>query len=244
MQTIIFIFLSLFYLKAAEIDTQALANKVIELRKEVELLNDEYKAEREKVLSELKSLSIQKAELASNIRNEEIRKKQLTEKIKKLKTELEQSSVESKELEPIVLAAMNDLQSWVESSLPFKSKERLASINELKTRIQQKEISIIKAANQLWSLIEDEKRLAKETSLHKQSLPIDGKMQLCEVAKVGMFFLYFKAENGAIGMAVKDKGQWTFQSFQNQSQKQQTLAFFESLKKQIRQGFFEIPSTI
>ncbi len=228
----------------AKPDTQSLSKKVIELRKEVELLNDEYKTEREKVLSELKALSIQKAELASNIRNEEIRRKQLVDKVAKLKKEINDSSIESDELSPVITQTISELKIWVKSSLPFKQKERLDSLQALEQRLEKKEVSVIKAANELWALIEDEKRLAQETSVHKQSIPIGEKMHLAEVVKVGMMFLYFKAENGQLGMAQKEAETWVYKPFQNQEKQKQTLAFFESLKKQIRQGYFELPTEI
>jgi uncharacterized protein YlxW (UPF0749 family) len=228
----------------AKVDTQVLSKKVIELRQEVELLNDEYKTEREKVLSELKALSIQKAELAANIRNEEIRKKQLDDKVAQLKKELGASSIESEALEPVLQRTLQDLEKWVQQSLPFKQKERLASLDQLRQRLAKREVSPVKGANELWALIEDEKRLARETSLHKQSLPINGQLHLAEVVKLGMLFLYFKTEQGDVGMAVSEQGQWTYKIFQQASQQKQTLAFFQSLKKQIRQGFFQIPTQI
>ena len=228
----------------ANTNTKALSTKVIELRKEVELLNDEYKTEREKVLNELKSLSIQKAELASNIRNEEIRKKQLIEKIDKLKKDIGQSSIESKELEPVIEKTLAELEAWVEGSLPFKQSERLATIKTLKDRIAKKEVSIIKAANQLFALIEDEKRLGRETSLHRQTIPVNGKMQLAEVVKVGMLLMYFKTEKGDVGLVTKGSQGWVYSPFVSEAKQTQTIAFFESLKKQIRQGYFELPTSI
>ncbi len=228
----------------SQASTQELSAKVIELRKEVELLNDEYKTEREKVLNDIKVLSIQKAELASNLRNEEIREKQLLEKMNKLKKEIGESSIESQELRPLIQQTAQSLAVWVEASLPFKQKERLASIQSLQDKMQKNEISVLKAANQLWALIEDEKRLARETSLHRQSIPVDGKMHLAEVVKVGMLFLYFKTDSGQVGMALKDQSGWLYRSFEQTAKQEKTLAFFESLKKQIRQGAFEIPTTI
>ena len=225
-------------------NTQKLSAKVIELRKEVELFNDEYKTEREKVLSEIKSLSVQKAELASNIRNEEIRKKQFEDKISQLRKEIEGSSVESKDLDPVVGKALDDLEAWISKSLPFKKQERLDSVATLRKRLEKNEITPMKAANQIWALVEDEKRLARETSLHKQTIPIDGEMHLSEVVKVGMNFLYFKTDQGAVGMAVRENEGWTYKTFKQEQKQSKTVAFFESLKKQIRQGYFEIPTEI
>lgn len=228
----------------ATVQTEALAKKVIELRQEVEILNDDYKTEREKVVGELKGLSIQKAELDSNVRNEEIRKKQLQEKLAKLKKEINDSSIESKELKPVVEQTIALLRSYITASLPFKKNERLQSLHRLAEKLEKNEISAVKASNQLWSMIEDERRLARETSLQKQTIVMGKKMKLAEVVKVGMMFLYFKTADGQVGMAKKQGDAWIYHAFQNESKEHQTLAFFESLKKQIRQGYFEIPTEI
>ncbi len=228
----------------ADSDYQMLSKQVIELRKEVEIINDEYKSEREKALSEIKALSIQKAELASNIRNEEIRKKQFSDKISQLRKQITDSSVESDKLEPLVQQTMESLVEWVQNSLPFKKEERLETIDSLKQRLKRKEVTSMKVANNLWALIEDEKRLARETSLHKQTIPIEGKMHLAEIVKVGMLFLYFKTDQGKVGMAEKVDNEWVYKTFDDETKELNTLTFFESLKKQIRQGYFEIPTRV
>lgn len=225
-------------------NVEALAGKVIKLRKEVELLNDEYKTEREKALNDLKALSIQKAELESNIRSEDVREKQLSEKISNYKKELKQTSLESKELTPVLVRTMTSLKEYISQSLPFKQKERLEAVETLGNRLEKGEVTPIKASNQLWSIIEDEKRLSKETSVHKQTIPINGKMNLAEVVKVGMLFLYFKSDDGKIGMAQQKQGVWSFETFSEESQQKQTLAFLQSIKKQIRQGEFQLPAGI
>lgn len=226
------------------VDPQTLATKVIELRKEVEILNDEYKTEREKVLSDLKALSVQKAELAANVRNEEIRKEQMSAKIVKYKKEMEETSLENDKLQPLLLKTIEGLKSNINNSLPFKQGERVEAVTAIEERIKNKEISAINATNQIWALIEDEKRLARETSLHKQTITLDDKTQLAEVAKVGMLFLYFKTDNGQVGIATRANDQWNYQAFADGAQKKQVVAFFESFKKQIRQGYFEIPTSI
>lgn len=228
--------------EAQAVDTKLLSEKVIKLRQEVELLNDEYKTEREKVLNKMKALSIQNAELSSNIRNEQLRKEQLQEKIGQLKKEMDENSVESGELELILTETIGKLRSYIETSLPFKKQERIESVNKLSERLLKKEVSVTKGANLLWAMIEDERRLAGETSLHKQTIPMNGKMQLAEVIKVGMLFLYFKTEAGEVGLAQKKQGQWVYKTFHDQKKEEQTLAFMDSLKKQIRQGYFEIPT--
>ena len=93
-------------------------------------------------------------------------------------------------------------------------------------------------------MIEDERRLARETTIHKQTISINGKMNLAEVVKVGMLFLYFKSDDGKVGMAKKTGDQWNFQTFENEDQKTKTIAFLQSIKKQIRQGYFALPTEL
>ena len=45
-------------------------------------------------------------------------------------------------------------------------------------------------------------------------------------------------------MAQKQGDQWSYLVFKNEDKQRQTLALFESMKKQIRQGYFEIPTEI
>ncbi|MCB0379279.1 MAG: DUF3450 family protein [Bdellovibrionales bacterium] len=223
---------------------EKLAQKVIELRQEVELLNDEYKSEREKILNELKALSVQKAELESNLRSEDVRSQQLAKRRLELKNEIEKDAVRSKTLEPLVAKTLGELRQYVESSLPFQKEQRLESLDQLQQKIDKKEITATRAASQLWSLIEDERRLARETTLNKQTIEIQGQRSLAQVAKLGMLFLYFQTDDGQVGMAKRRNNEWVFEAFSDQNQKTQTIAFLESLKKQIRQGYFSLPVEI
>lgn len=228
----------------ATVDTQKLSSRVIELRKEVELINDQYKLEREAILNEMKVLSVQKAELVSNIRSEELRQEQLNEKVATLRKSIRESSVESAELEPVLTGAIEKLKSYINQSLPIKTQERQASLDKLTKSFEKNEISVVKATNQLWSLYEDEKRLARETSLHKQTIPIGEKLHLAEVVKVGMLFLYFRTDQGDVGLAERDGENWRYRVFTQPTQQEKVLTLVESLKRQIRQGYFEIPTRI
>ena len=224
--------------------TEQWAKRVIELRAKVELLNEEYKNKKEEAQNEIRSLALQKTELENNIRSEKLRAKQFQDKLKSLRSSLKDESVESQALLPVVNKSLDYLLSYVSSSLPFKKDERIGALKSLRSQIQKKEISAVKASQRLWSLVEDEKRLAKETSLHKQTIELSGTRRLAEVAKVGMLFLYFKTDDEVYGMAKKVNDQWTFIPFRSEEKKKQTLVFMDSLKKQIRQGFFDLPTEI
>ena len=179
MKNFLIIFSLLFGAQALGVqDVEPMAKKVIELRQEVELLNEDYKSRREEIVNKLKALTVQKAELESNIRSENVRKKQLNEKIGGLKSQINEDTVISNEIVETFKKGIEQLRASINGSLPFKKNERLQALNDLENKIKAKEISAIRAANVLWTLFEDERRLARETNLFKQTIEVDGKMLL------------------------------------------------------------------
>ena len=89
--------------------------------------------------------------------------------------------------------------------------------------------------------VQDEIRLTKENGLFRQTIHINGSDQLAEVVKLGMMSLYFKTDDGKFGQAIKQDNQWTFLSLNDANSKQALNQLFESMKKQIRVGYFQLP---
>lgn len=225
--------------------TAQMADKVVELRQEVETLNERYQTEKEKVYNDLKVIGARKAELESNIQSDRLRNKQLSTKIQAIKTSINQTAAFSGDLLPLFNKNIASLRDSVQSTLPFKTADRLKSIDQLKQKVDKKEISVAKGMARLWSLLEDEKRLARENSLEKQIIHVNGKDQLAQVAKLGMMALYFSTEDGHFGQAVQSgEGAWSFKTYDDGGQIKQVKNLITSLKKQIRTGYFEVPVSI
>lgn len=220
---------------------EEMAQKIVELRETVELLNSEYETKKETVFNDLKSLASQKAEMEARIREEELREKQINLKIAELKKSISEVTALGSSLSPLVLETLDDQTSYIENSLPFKQSERHEALELLKGKIKTSETSPVKAALQLWSLQEDERRLASDISLSKQTLEVDGKSYLADVAKVGMMFLYFQLDDGRAGQAVRGQNGWNYQVFQSTDDTQRIYELMGSIKKQIRTGAFELP---
>jgi hypothetical protein len=64
------------------------------------------------------------------------------------------------------------------------------------------------------------------------------------VAKVGAVMLFFRTADGRVGAARYGSGGWRFEAFEDEVQQKQVLAYFDSLGKQIRQGWFELPNVL
>lgn len=256
----------------------SMVEQIIEMRQEVELLNTEYKAEKEVLLNDIRSLGSQKAELESQIRREEVRKKQLRASLAQHKAVIEEKNLESMKLKPLVEEHLEKLQQWVQGALPVKVKVRAQALEQLKQELQSKKISYLQGAHRVWSFYQDELRFARETQVswenieiannHSTELPsraktistptLGRKVQRASVAKVGSVVAFFKTENGDVGRAFYRKGtmtqkgqqvprnsQWIFvKSKKSAPERALILSFFDSLKKQIRQGPFELPLSL
>lgn len=224
--------------------TSELAEQVIETRQNVETLNEQYETEKEKIYNDLKTIGVKKAELEANIQTDRLRNQQIANKISSIKQSIKETSAFSEDLMPLYEKYSENLKKHIEASLPFKKTERLESLNRLNEKVKQEEVSLSKALTQLWSMVEDEKRMARENSLEKQIITINGKEQLAQVARLGMMMMYFTTENGEVGQVVKNNNQWKFKAYTQSQDKEQVKELILALKKQIRTGYFEVPANI
>lgn len=239
MKFILILLLSVGNLAIASVEdnSEDYANRIIKLRQEVESLNLDYESKRESFLTELKSLSLQKADMETQIRHEELKKKNLIEKISAYQKVIGDVSTLNSTLKPMIQAELDKLLNFIQSSLPVKSKERSAAVNQLKTKLSQNEISALMALKSLWSLVEDEKRFSSETLLLKQSVSVGGQKYYAEVAKYGSQLLYFRLPDGRVGKYKANE----FIIFNSPEKSIQAEQLFVNLKRQIKEGEVVFP---
>ena len=96
--------------------------------------------------------------------------------------------------------------------------------------------------NRLWSFYEDELRLTRENALYSQIIPLEGDRVLADVAKLGTVALYFQTRDERVGQAVRNGNNWQFIAIEDRADQQQIEVLFDSLQKQIRTGYFELPN--
>jgi hypothetical protein len=225
----------------AQTDADALAQGLIRLRGEVEQLNGELELLREEQRSALASLNAQKAELSAAAERQQLAAREAREKLARQQAEKADSGASAERLSPILLAAAEALAAQVRAGLPFKTEERLGEIEAFRTQLLNGTLSPQRAVNRLWAFYEDEFRLTRENGLHAQTIALGEERVLADVAKLGSMALYFQTPDGRLGQARRDGATWNFVPFEEEAQRKQVAALFESLRKQIRQGYFELP---
>jgi hypothetical protein len=229
---------------AADGDVQALAKRLAELRAEVEELSGEVDSKKAEIDAKLRSVRSQKADLEMQIQREETRLEQLRQAVDKHRERIEASKKTEKDLEPATAAAIAQVRATVAHSLPFKRSERLAEIDKLDRQLGEGLISPQKATSRLWQFVEDELRLARENGLYRQVVEVDGEEVLADVARVGMVAIYFKTEDGRFGVARQTDGGWAWNTLSGEQSSKQVRHLFDSFKKNIRVGYFEIPNAL
>lgn len=222
----------------------ALAESLIKLRAEVEQLNNDVELTRQESRSQMASLSAQKAELSAAVGRSELNVRKLREDLAKREAEASAAGVAGDALKPVLLAAIDGLRRQIASGIPFKQAERLAEIDELKRQVEAGTLAPPRGANRLWAFYEDEFRITRENGIYSQTITLDGEEVLADVAKVGSMMLFFKLGDGRVGTVRRAGSEWRFEGLDDPEDQKRVLAYFDSLSKQIRQGWFELPGSV
>ncbi|HET6604945.1 MAG TPA: DUF3450 family protein [Xanthomonadaceae bacterium] len=226
---------------AAAEPADELALRLISLRSEVEQLNTELTLLREEQRASLAGLNARKAELEASVERQRLSGREIAGKLQAAQDGLGEAGTAGQALVPQLLAAAAALRTHVEAGLPFKREERVSDLDQFTTQLRNGTLSPERAVNRLWAFYEDEFRMTRENGLHSQTIELDGERVLAEIAKLGNMVLYCRTRDGRIGQAVGTGGDWRFEQLTDGGDRARVEAVFDSLRKQIRQGYFELP---
>jgi len=222
-----------------------LAKSLAKVRGEVETLQMQLDLEKEKHGSRMSALNSQLADLSVEERRQKLSIEKLQHSIEKLGVTAKQAEQSGENLKPVLLAALGEYRLHIQTGFPFKMEDRIKAIDDLENNLINQQIDPNKAVNQTWSLIEDEIRLSKENGIYQQTIMLNGEKVLVDIAKLGTVFLFFQTKDNQGGMARKlAQGGWKFEIVDNTDDKERIRNLFDSLKKQIRQGYFELPNPL
>lgn len=228
-------------LPARAADADDLSQGLIRLRAEVEALNGELTLLRDEQRTTLGTLNAQKAELQANLERQQLAAREIREKLAASEAEQIDAGLIADNLKPLLLSALAELRQYVASGLPFKRDERMGEIDALRTQIDSGALPVPRAVNRLWAFYEDEFRITRENGLHSQTIALGDERVLAEVAKIGSMALYFRTQDGRVGQAQQSADGWQFVVSDERADVARINALYDALKKQIRQGWFELP---
>lgn len=226
-----------------------LARRLAALRAEVEELSEELTEQKTATRNELQALARQKADLQVELDREQVRVSKLRAALAKKREKIEATSDSAEDLKPVYDAALAGVRGYVERSLPFRRRERLAELDKIDEQRRTGVLTYPRALIRLWSFVEDELRMTRENAAFQQVIQLggelDGEEQLAEVVRVGMVMVFFQTNDGVVGYTQQAAdGSWSFVRADDPAQRKQIRALMDSFKKQIRVGMFHLPNAL
>jgi hypothetical protein len=229
---------------SAQDSQETLAERLVNLRGQVDELQSELDIRREEHKNRMVYLTAQLAELEANRDREELRVSQLRKTLDEMREEIASGGVDSDALLPFAMEQITFLRAHINNGFPFKTTERLAELDELDSQLSNGVITAQRGINRLWAFIEDEIRISRENAIYSQSVVIDGDNVLVDIAKLGSVMMFFRTRDMEYGRAVYSPGGWRYELLESSGDQEQVARLFDSLRKQIRQGYFELPATL
>jgi outer membrane murein-binding lipoprotein Lpp len=221
-----------------------MAESLMKLRAQVEQLDSQIDDEKDAYKASMKSLSIQKSELEAMVSREDLKIKQINKELEKVKAEITKASQNSEGLNPIILSAIDNLIAMIQTSIPFKKNDRIESVSKIKDQLNASLITPQKALSYVYNAYADEIRMTKENGIFKQTVQLNGKDKLVEVARIGTAMMFFKSPNDEVGYVTHNGSSWSYKQELNKEKQEQILNIFDAFKKQIRSGYFTVPNAL
>ena len=222
-----------------------LARSLSEVRGNVEELQVQLDLEKENHRNQMASLASQLADLGVEERRQNISIEKLQQSLDKFQEDTENNTASSDSLKPVIIDFITRYRIYVRNGFPFKINDRLSDINKLENQVNNNLIDAKKSVNIMWAFIEDEIRLSKENGIYQQTIDLNGEQVLADIAKLGTALMYFQTGDNRVGMASRKKdGNWKYIEATKNHDIEQIALLFDSLKKQIRQGYFELPNPL
>ena len=224
----------------AQQNTDEIVNNLITLRGQVEDLQGELQITKAEHTQSMTYLNTRKTELEANIDRKQLQIKQSQAEVLDLQQKIKTLGLDSEQMIPDVMDIANSIKQGIENGIPFKFKERTSVIEDITRDLEGRKITSQHAINRMWAFLEDEMRLARENAIYSQTIELNGEQVLVDVAKLGTVLMYFKTRDDRYGQAINNDG-WQFELLSSEKDSQAVATLFDSLKKQIRQGYFTLP---
>lgn len=225
-------------------DASQLAARLAKLRGEVEQLAQQLSSRSSESSEAVRSLARQRSDLELEAQREETRVQKLSAALAKRRAEIQAEKAKGDRLVPLYKEWVVKTREYVASTMPFRKQERLASLDKIDEQYKAGVISAGRALSRLWSFVEDEFRMTRESGLYKQTISVGGEQRLAEVVRVGMVTMYYRSDDNGVGHVVHRDGKWGFEAISDPDAQRQVLNLFSSFKKQIRVGYFELPTAL
>ena len=221
-----------------------LANSIIQLRGDVETLYTEIKENKQRYNEHMKSLSMQITDSEAQMNRQTTSIKLAQNELNKIEVKIQETSSGNAEIKPLVLDALSLLEKTIQEGIPFMLEQRIASVNKIKSDLNEGLITNEKALSLTWASYDDIIRVTKEVGLFKQQINFKGNDVLAKIAKLGSVAIFFATPSDEVGFVVKENNTYSYKHITDPEDIKKIVSLFDALQKQIRTGYFELPNAL
>lgn len=221
---------------------EAMMVKMVKLRADVESLSTAVEAAGAAARGELDAAIAQRTDIENQLEKQKTRRAQIAAKHKLVKSKLLNSTKPTVEERKLVNNMFDRVESWIKSSLPFRTEARLKELGSLRTRMDKDYESMELIISDLVDLLERELKLAETNEYRIMDVPAPIAAK-AEVVRLGLSQMYFQSVDGRVGMAHVQDSKWQWRDVADPEQAkgiQRLVAYFKQKKSS---GFFQIPLT-
>jgi hypothetical protein len=222
----------------------SMVKSIMELRSDVEALYTQIDANKEAYKAQMKSYALQISDNEAQINREETTFKLTQQNIEKVEQKLAEGGNATEDLTPMVTEAISALKKEIRSGIPFKVEERVAGLEQIAKDLENKSITQEKALALTWASYDDALRLTKEIGQFKQEITIEGKPTMAKIAKVGSVMMFFSTPDDKVGYVKQNGKTYEYVVTEDGDEREQIVALFDALQKQIRTGYFTLPNAL
>jgi hypothetical protein len=230
--------------QAPDPDLAPLAEELARLRGEIELLDARLEEQRDDRRGQLRALAARKAALELELQKEKLRAQQLGERLGRDRDKKKNATARREHLEGAIVPALTRYAESVRKGIPFRIEERSAELDALRTALESGSISASEALDKVWTWVDAELALARQTGLHPQVIKLGGAEVMSEVARLGLVVLYARTPDGRFAVAQKNGETWSWSLVETPADQERVKVLFTAINQGLDKGFYSLPGAL
>lgn len=219
-----------------------LGRSLAELRAEVEGLAEEVEAARAEAREEQLALARRKGALAGDLEEARLLAAELARRVEAAKASAAARTTAQDALATPVRHALETLRASVSAGLPWKTRERLARLDDVEHLLESE--GAVPAAATLWRFLDDELSLAGSSQMARQSISLAGssgaaggeERVVADVIRLGTVLMFFRTPRGEVGLAERvpagaDAGKVRWRVLDDAQERARVHGLFEAFRR-------------
>lgn len=220
---------------------EKMVDQITKTRAEIEVLAKQTDAVSKKEQADIDMWSQKKTELENQLSREKMRGGQISEKLKRLEARIKVDPKTDPAGKKKLLEWISSYESTVAGTIPFHVEKRMATLKDLRSRVEAGHEAHEFVLADFWAFLESEMKLSQSNDYRIVDVTIDGQDKKCEVARLGLQALFVVTPNGQVLRASNNGTKWSWIDVNAGEQKDSVLTLVKNLKNKNTSGYYLLP---